>query len=90
MLIIMLRKRENGVVFASGLAGPEGLAFDRSGNLYVANYNNGTIYKFDSSGIGPPAEYRNSNPRTGNGFIAVFRRIVVAEKKIRLFFRPAN
>ena len=29
-----------------------GLAFDGSGNLYVANQGNNTIEKFNSSGIG--------------------------------------
>ncbi len=38
-------------VFASsGLDDPEGLAFDSSGNLYVANYGNSTIMKFSASG----------------------------------------
>lgn len=40
-----------GSVFAStGLNGPTGIAFDGAGNLYVANWNSGTIEKFDSSG----------------------------------------
>jgi WD40 repeat protein len=52
----------NASVFAdasSGLNMPEGLAFDSSGNLYVANANtlvggtgDNTILKFDSSGQG--------------------------------------
>jgi hypothetical protein len=29
-----------------------GLAFDSSGNLYVANYLGGTIEEFDTNGIG--------------------------------------
>jgi DNA-binding beta-propeller fold protein YncE len=32
------------------LGGPLGLAFDSSGDLYVAAFNNGTIEKLDSSG----------------------------------------
>jgi len=40
----------NGVVFASGLVGPSGIAFDSSGNLYAANSFTETIDKFDSSG----------------------------------------
>jgi len=37
-------------VFASGLNGPEDLAFDASGNLYVSNYYNNSIEKFSSTG----------------------------------------
>jgi tripartite motif-containing protein 71 len=37
---------------SSGLSAPEGLAFDRNGNLYVGNTGNNTIEKFDSSGHG--------------------------------------
>jgi sugar lactone lactonase YvrE len=40
-----------GTVFASGYT-PGGLAFDSSGNLYVANEFAGTILKYDSSGTG--------------------------------------
>jgi len=40
-----------GTVFASGYT-PGGLAFDSSGNLYVANESSGTILKYDSSGTG--------------------------------------
>ncbi len=41
--------------FATGLSSPAGLAFDGSGNLFVANYNYGTIgagtiFKFAPSG----------------------------------------
>jgi hypothetical protein len=39
-----------GTVFASGLNGLTGLAFDRSGNLYAAVGD--TVEKFDSSGVG--------------------------------------
>ena len=39
------------ITFAnSNLSIASGLAFDTSGNLYAANYNGGTIGKFDSSG----------------------------------------
>ena len=37
-------------VFVSGLSGPIVLAFDNSGNLYCANYNDNTISKITSSG----------------------------------------
>ena len=40
----------NGTIFASGLNGPSGLAFDSSGNLFTTNWSTGTIEKFDSSG----------------------------------------
>ena len=40
------------VVFTStNLNFPRGLAFDSSGNLFAANQNNGTISKFDSTGV---------------------------------------
>jgi hypothetical protein len=44
-----------GSVFSNGSNGsniPTGLAFDGSGNLYSANWGNGTIEKYTSSGIG--------------------------------------
>jgi sugar lactone lactonase YvrE len=37
--------------FATGLSNPTGLAFDPTGNLFVANYGTGTIDKFTSSGV---------------------------------------
>src|SRR6478752_992317 len=37
--------------FASGLNGPVGLAFDRSGNLFEADQFSGTIFKFTPDGI---------------------------------------
>jgi WD40 repeat protein len=38
-------------IFASsGLSGPNGLAFNSAGNLFVANFGNNTIESFDSSG----------------------------------------
>jgi hypothetical protein len=43
---------DRSVFVSSGLDGPEGLAFDAAGNLYVANYWSGTIDKFNSSGVG--------------------------------------
>jgi sugar lactone lactonase YvrE len=36
--------------FATGLSYPQGVAFDSSGNLYAANYNNDTITKFTTNG----------------------------------------
>ncbi len=36
--------------FASGLNAPNGLAFDSSGNLYVANSGDGTVSKVDAEG----------------------------------------
>ena len=42
-----------GTVFAStGLNGPVGLAFDASGNLFVANSGDNTIEKFAPNGVG--------------------------------------
>src|SRR4249919_1208529 len=37
-------------VFASGLNGPEGMAFDRAGNLLVTETGTGTIYRYTSEG----------------------------------------
>jgi len=37
--------------FTSGLNGPEGMAFDKAGNLFVANFNDGTIMKFTPGGV---------------------------------------
>src|SRR5215467_12246859 len=36
----------------TGLSLPNGLAFDASGNLYVANYGDNTIEKFTPDGVG--------------------------------------
>lgn len=35
---------------AAGLNGPVGMAFDNENNLYVANFNNGNIYRVESDG----------------------------------------
>ncbi len=39
-----------GIFASAGLAGPAGLAFDASGNLYVASSGNNTIHKFGADG----------------------------------------
>ena len=49
--------------FASGLSGPEGLAFDASGNLYETDYNSGTIFKFTPDGTKSTFASGLSNPR---------------------------
>ncbi len=41
-----------GVFASTGLNQPQGLAFDSTGNLFVANYGNNTIMKFTSDGVG--------------------------------------
>ena len=41
-----------GSVFAAGLNNPIGLAFDSSGNLFVACAGSGTIEEFDTNGVG--------------------------------------
>lgn len=45
-----------GVFANAGMNDPRGLAFDASGNLYVANYGTNTLAKFDSAGTYLPAE----------------------------------
>ena len=43
----------SGSVFAtSGLSAPHALAFDKDGNLFVANAQNATIEKFTPDGVG--------------------------------------
>jgi len=37
--------------FASGLGGPEGLAFDSAGDLFEADYSSGNIYEFTPGGV---------------------------------------
>jgi glucose/arabinose dehydrogenase len=37
-------------IFASGLDGPTGLAFDSAGNLFEADFWSNNIYKFTSGG----------------------------------------
>src|SRR5437773_1730696 len=37
--------------FATGLAGPFGLAVDGFGNLFEANFNTGMIFKFTPAGV---------------------------------------
>jgi sugar lactone lactonase YvrE len=44
----------SGTVFASGLTGPYGLAFDTSGNLYSSNLNNNSISKITPNGSVTP------------------------------------
>jgi hypothetical protein len=36
--------------FVSGLANPNGLAFDSNGNLFVVEFSGGSIHKYDSNG----------------------------------------
>src|SRR5262249_20354555 len=43
-------------LYANGLNVPNGLAFDTQGNLYVANYGNGTVSKVDPADD-PPSTF---------------------------------
>ena len=47
---LRINNSPSGTTIISGLEGPRGLAFDNSGNLYVANLGNGTIGKYNSNG----------------------------------------
>ena len=67
----------NGVrtTFASGFTGPSSLAFDRTGNLFVADVS-GTIYKFTPAGVRTSFALGLNNPlglacdSAGNLFVA--------------------
>ena len=61
-------------VFAS-TPNPKGLAFDTSGNFYVANYGNSLISKFDNAGV---FQYSWSTGSTSPHFLAI-RSIPVPE-----------
>ena len=45
-----IHSRGNARVFASGLNGPEGMAFDHAGNLLVTETGSGTIYLYAADG----------------------------------------
>lgn len=40
----------NSTIYASGLNAPIGITFDLRGNLYVANWGDGNIFKYDPTG----------------------------------------
>src|SRR5208282_3761301 len=54
--------------WATGLGWPYGLAFDSSGNLYVANRGNGTIEKFSPGGVDLGAFATGLNGPSGPAF----------------------
>jgi sugar lactone lactonase YvrE len=67
--------------FASGLKYPEGLAFDKSRNLFVADEGSGTVYKFTPGGIRTTFASALNDPvalafdSAGNLFVADFALI---------------
>ena len=65
--IIKYDKSGNESVFASGLSYPRSVAYDDSGNLYVADQYAGTIMKYDFTGHGSVFASGLSNP----AFVAV-------------------
>ncbi len=62
--------------FASGLGGPEGLAFDSAGDLFEADYSSGNIYEFTPGGVQSTFASGLDNPwglafnSAGNLFVA--------------------
>jgi sugar lactone lactonase YvrE len=65
-----------GTFASTGLNGVEGLAVDRSGNVYAANWNDGTVTKFTPAGGGSVFASGFSNPgglaldASGNLYVA--------------------
>jgi sugar lactone lactonase YvrE len=57
--------------YASGFSGPEGIAFDKMGNLFVANANNSTIMKVTPSGVISTFVNSGLNQPTGLAFDSI-------------------
>ncbi|HVS91067.1 MAG TPA: NHL repeat-containing protein [Mucilaginibacter sp.] len=70
----------NGAATVAEFNGPYGIAFDKSGNLYVADDNNNMIRMINSSGVASTvagvtrAGYGNATTNTTTGVFAFFRR----------------
>lgn len=58
---------DNGPATSAELAGPEGLAFDDKGNLYIADTSNNRIRKVDPNGIITTFAGNGANDNSGSG-----------------------
>ena len=61
---------DNGLATNASLNNPWGVAFDNSGNLYIAEYNNNRIRKLDTNGIITTVAGNGTSGYSGDGGVA--------------------